>query len=93
MLVKGALYPLKHRPMALNSFFIFLPTLPSCWGHSNDAPCLAEIQFWCCFIKIKRREGIRLVDVQSGIGDRGASAGPMLRHPFPLRDQPRDGIV
>jgi hypothetical protein len=26
-------------------------------------------------------------------GGRGCLGGPMLRHPFPLRDQPQDGIV
>jgi hypothetical protein len=26
-------------------------------------------------------------------GERGCLGGPMPRHPFPLRDQPHDGIV
>jgi hypothetical protein len=26
-------------------------------------------------------------------GGRGCLSGPMLRHPFPLRDQPYDNIV
>jgi hypothetical protein len=26
-------------------------------------------------------------------GGRGCLCGPMLRHPFPLRNQPQDGIV
>jgi hypothetical protein len=27
------------------------------------------------------------------MGGRGYLGGPMLRHPFPLREQPHDGIV
>ena len=38
-----------------------------------------------CFIKNK--EGRNVVDVQSGVGGKGCLCGPMLRHPFLLRNQ------
>ena len=41
--------------------------------------------------KIKRRGIFGGCVVRSG--GRRCLSGPMLRHPFPLRDQPHDGIV
>jgi hypothetical protein len=45
---------------------------------------LAVIQYMLCFIKIKKEYGGCVVRC----GGRGCLRGPMLRHPFPLRDQP-----
>lgn len=45
------------------------------------------------FYKKKKKLGMCLEGLRCDVGEGGASAGPMLRYPFPLRDQPYNGIV
>ena len=49
--------------------------------------------FHCMDIPVvfyKKKPGICLVEAQYGVGERGGLCRPILRHPFPLRDQPYD---
>jgi hypothetical protein len=56
-----------------------------------QCPLLASMGI-VVFIKIKERENM-FGECIVRYGGRGCLRGPMLRHPFPLRDQPQDSIV